>query len=304
MRTIYILFTMLLSSNLNAQTLKQFKFQGKLSDVNENFSGTKKIEYTIYDLNNILWRETHNNVIITNGNYEVKLGSITAFPTSLFKTDVIERTVVIKVEGITQGFFRLPDFTQNNSVFNGKTLTVDFGKYGKEIDFDEIVVEDMYQKYAILCNRLADKEKLDENDNSGLYSTYEKILADLSKADLSRDGDSLFIFKIVAFVNKSSQNLFCDSTLAKKEKINLLKLAITTFDWEFIDNSLKYYKLPFNDVGQLDKMSVLDYLYDDVKYYQRNQPNSETFNSLKVFYYEFKKVGARHHKYPENITID
>ncbi|WP_445749436.1 hypothetical protein [Polaribacter sp.] len=304
MRTIYILFIMLLSSNLNAQTLKQFTFQGKLSDVNENFTGAKTIEYTVYDLNDILWRENHENVAVKNGNYEVKLGSITSFPSTLFKTDVIERTVVIKVEGITQGFFRLPDFTQNNSVLNGKTLTVDFGKYGKDIDFDKIVVEDMYQKYAILCNRLADKEKLDENDNSGLFSTYEKILADFSKADLSRDGDSLFIFKIVAYVNKSSQNLFCDSTLAKKEKINLLKLAITTFDWEFIGNSLKYYKPPFNDVGQLDNMTVLDYLYDDVKYYQRNQPNSETFNSLKGFYYEFKKVGARHHKYPATTTID
>lgn len=302
MKITTILFLWFFSTQ--AQTLKQFTFQGKLSDINENFTGTKSIEFTIYDLNDVLWRETHQNVAVENGNYELKLGSITPFPATLFKTDVIERTVVIRVNGITQGFFRLPDYTQNNSVFNGKTLTVDFGKYGKEIDFDKIKVEENYQKYALLCNRLADKEALVVNDTSGLYFAYEKILAEFSKTNINADGEILFVLKIVAFINKCSQNLFCDSTLARKDNINLLKLAITTNEWEFLDNSLKYYKFPLNEIGQLDGMTLLDYLYVDVEYYKRNQPTSETFMELTRLYDAFKQAGARHHKYPATTSID
>ena len=219
MKLIVILLLNFLSIQTQAQTLKQFTFQGKLSDVNENFSGTKKIEYTIYDLNDILWRETHNNVIIANGNYEVKLGSITAFPTNMFKTDVIERTVVIKVEGTTQGFFRLPDFTQNNSVFNGKTLTVDFGKYGKEIDFDEIKAEEDFQVYAALGVSLEGKNVLPDNDESGLYYKYEKILADFAKADFNKDGEDLFINKIIAYTCKCFSCIVFDTYRSEKKKL-------------------------------------------------------------------------------------
>jgi len=68
MRLIVILLLSFVTTHIQAQKLQQFTFLGKLSDVNENFSGSKKIEYTIYDLNDILWRETHKNVAITKGN--------------------------------------------------------------------------------------------------------------------------------------------------------------------------------------------------------------------------------------------
>lgn len=304
MRTIYILFAILLSSNLNAQTLKQFTFQGKLSDVNENYSGTKKIEFTIYDLNDILWRETHNNVIITNGNYEVKLGSIIAFPTTLFKTDVIERTVVIKVDDITQGFFRLPDFTQNNSVFNGKTLTVDFGKYGKEIDFDKIEVVDVYQKYAELCLALERITSLDENDYSGLSYKYEKDLANYAKANINKDGEDLFILKVSAYLSKCSKQLICNSNFAKKEKIDLLKLGVATSDWDFLDKTLEIYKYPLNDIGSIDSMTILDFLYEDIIFYKKTNRTGTRLASLNKYYQLFKKAGARHYKYPSTTTIE
>jgi hypothetical protein len=295
---------MLLSSNLNAQTLKQFTFQGKLSDVNENFSGTKKIEYTIYDLNDILWRETHNNVTITNGNYELKLGSITAFPTNLFKTDVIERTVVIKVEDITQGFFRLPDFTQNNSVFNGKTLTVDFGKYGKQIDFDKIVVENYYQNYIGLCLALERKTPINDNYSTGLIYRYEELLSNYAKSNINTDGEELFINKINAYISKCSIQLICNSNFAKKEEIDLLKLGVATSDWEFLNNALRIYQFPLNEIGRSDKMTVLDFIYEDINFYKSTGRTGERLANLYKYYNLFKKEGARHHKYPSNTSIN
>ena len=219
MRLIVILLLSFVTTHIQAQKLQQFTFLGKLSDVNENFTGTKTLEYTVYNLNDILWRETHKNVAITKGNYEVKLGSITPFPENLFKTDVIERTVVIKVDDITQGFFRLPDFTQNNSVFNGKTLTVDFGKYGKEIDFDEIKAEEDFQVYAALGVSLDGKNVLPDNDESGLYYIYEKILADFAKADFNKDGEDLFINKIIAYTCKCFSCIVFDTYRSEKKKL-------------------------------------------------------------------------------------
>lgn len=298
------LFLLFVMPFTHAQTLKQFTFQGKLSDGNENFTGTKSLEFTVYDLNDILWRETHQDVAVKNGNYELKLGSITSFPATLFKTDVIERTVIIKVNDITQGFFRLPDFTQNNSVFNGKTLTVDFGKYGQEIDFDKIKVEEDFKKYAILCNRLADKENLDKSDDSGLYFTYEKLLGNFANAELNLDGEELFIFKINAYVCKSSSLMLCSSSYIKKEKIDLLKIAKATSDWSFLEQAIELYNWPLNDIGPIDSMSILDSTYEDINYYKRSSNGQTTLNELKKIYKLLKSKGARHHKYPSTTTID
>ncbi len=304
MRLIVILLLSFVTTHIQAQKLQQFTFLGKLSDVNENFTGTKTLEYTVYNLNDILWRETHKNVAITKGNYEVKLGSITPFPENLFKTDVIERTVVIKVEGITQGFFRLPDFTQNNSVFNGKTLTVDFGKHGKAIDFDKIEVVDVYQKYAELCLALERKTSLDENDSSGLSYKYEKDLANYAKANINKDGEDLFILKVSAYLSKCSKQLICNSNFAKKEKIDLLKLGVATSDWDFLDKTLEIYKYPLNDIGSIDSMTILDFLYEDIIFYKKTNRTGTRLASLNKYYQLFKKAGARHYKYPSTTTIE
>ena len=302
MRTIYILFLMLLSSNLNAQILKQFTFQGKLSDVNENFTGTKTIEYTVYDLNDILWRENHENVAVKNGNYEVKLGSITSFPSTLFKADVIERTVVIKVEGITQGFFRLPDFTQNNCVFNGKTLTVDFGKYGKEIDFDKIKLEEYYQKYAELFITLENQNTLEQSDTSGLYYQYYKVLASFAKTDINQDGEELFIMKIGSYLNKDSDVLIGDLVHSKRAKMSLVETSILVRDWEFAENYVTLFKGPLNVIT--NEETLLDWIYEHFVFFKNNIPDSEKINYLIKYYKLFKSKGARHHKYPATTTID
>ncbi len=298
------LFLLFVMPFTHAQTLKQFTFQGKLSDGNENFTGTKSLEFTVYDLNDILWRETHQDVTVKNGNYELKLGSITSFPATLFKTDVIERTVVIRVNGITQGFFRLPDYTQNNSVFNGKTLTVDFGKYGKKIDFDKIKVEEDNRKYAKLCVVCENKSTLDDNDSSGLYYKYEKELANLANADLNKDDEELFISKIATFINKSSTNILCSPSISHKKQLSILKLAVATIDWEFLSKAILVYNYPLNIIETIDSMTILDFIYDDIQYYQKNNPGTTTIVELKKIYNLYKSKGARHHKYPATTTID
>ncbi len=302
-KQLIFLFLLYIVHFTHAQTLKQFTFQGKLSDVNENFTGTKSIEFTIYDLNDILWREIHQNVAIENGNYELKLGSATPFPATLFKTEVIERTVVIRVNGITQGFFRLRDYTQNNSVFNGKTLTVDFGKYGKEIDFDKIKVEENYQKYASMCLCMERKTPIDENDLSGLSYKYEKLLAHFAKADINLDGEDLFMKKIIAYVSKCSKQLICDSNFAKKDKIDLLKLAVSTSDWDLCHSLINIFELQLNEVGLIDDSTILDFVYDDFIFYIKTNREGERKKELSNLYTLLKSKGARHHKYPATTSI-
>jgi hypothetical protein len=71
----------------NAQSLKQFTFKSRLAEANEHFTGNKKISFTVYKVNDVIWTETHEQVAVKDGYYEVVLGSKKPFPASLFFVD-------------------------------------------------------------------------------------------------------------------------------------------------------------------------------------------------------------------------
>ena len=156
--------------------------------------------------------------------------------------------------------------------------------------------EDNYQRYAELCLCLERKTPLENNDPSGLYYKYEKILAEYAKANLNKDSEDLFIKKINAYVTKCSDMLICDSNFAKKDKISLLKLAVATSDWEFIDKAVNIYKFPLNDIGTSDNMTILDFVYEDISFYIKTKRKGERLDNLYKYYELLKKSGARHHQ--------
>ena len=156
--------------------------------------------------------------------------------------------------------------------------------------------EDDYRRYASLCVTFENKSTLDEDDPSGLYYKYEKILADYAQADLSKDNEDIFIKKINAYVQKCSKNIVCDPAISNKKQIDLLKLAVATIDWEFLDKAVNIYKFPLNDIGINDNMTILDFIYEDIEYYTKNNPSSSTLAELKKFYGIYKNAGAKHHK--------
>ena len=164
--------------------------------------------------------------------------------------------------------------------------------------------ESDYRRYAALCVTLENKSTLEDDDPSGLYYKYEKILADYAKADINKDGDDLFVKKINAYVNKCSKTIVCDPSISNKKQIDLLKLAVATIDWEFLERAVKIYKFPLNDIGTNDKMTILDFIYEDIEYYRKNNPSSSTLTELKKYYNIYKDAGAKHSKLPSGTKIE
>lgn len=157
--------------------------------------------------------------------------------------------------------------------------------------------EDYYQMYAPLCLSLERQRQLDESDPSGLFYEYEKELARLAKADLNKDGEDLFIKKINKYVTTCSKKMICDTAVIKKEQIDLLKVAVAVRDWEFIERAVTIYKWPLNDIGPIDQMTILDFIYNDIEYYKSNRPNDSTVADLNKMYLLIKNAGGKHNKF-------
>jgi len=157
--------------------------------------------------------------------------------------------------------------------------------------------EDYYQMYAPLCLSLERQRQLDESDPSGLFYEYEKELARLAKADLNKDGEELFIKKIIKYVTTCSKKMICDTAVIKKEQIDMLKVAVAVRDWEFIERGVTIYKWPLNDIGPIDQMTILDFIYNDIEYYRTNRPNDSTVADLNKMYLLIKNAGGKHNKF-------
>jgi hypothetical protein len=89
MRRILTIWLLVLGvSLLQGQTPQLLNYQGKLVDATGNaLNGTYSLEFIIYDLpenGTNLWSEVHSNVGVSNGFFNVLLGSVSPFPTDLF----------------------------------------------------------------------------------------------------------------------------------------------------------------------------------------------------------------------------
>lgn len=70
----------------NPDTSRLLNYQGKLTDANGPVTGTVSITFSIYDVptgGSPIWTEPHNNVTVTNGIFNVVLGSINSIPDSV-----------------------------------------------------------------------------------------------------------------------------------------------------------------------------------------------------------------------------
>jgi len=94
----------LLGSIATADVPQLLNYQGRLTDSNgDPLTGSYAIQFLIYNqasLGTAIWSETHGTVNVTEGVYQVLLGSLTSFPPNLF-TSSIDRYLEIVVAGET-----------------------------------------------------------------------------------------------------------------------------------------------------------------------------------------------------------
>lgn len=114
-KTLILLVVMLFSVVSFGQKLP---FQGKLIENGQNVEGTHSFVFEITELG---WSETHNDVTVTDGLYFVVLGSINPLPDSLFY-GVTERYLNISVDGTFLTSVTL--FKPLSSPFEGNEITV------------------------------------------------------------------------------------------------------------------------------------------------------------------------------------
>ncbi len=294
--------------SVRAQILKQFTFHGKLPYAEQNFTGTKKIEYTIYDLNKILWREVHPKVSVNSGIYDAMIGKQITLPSNLFTKKIIERTLVIKIDGITQGFIRLPNTITNNSYLDGTDLTANFESDGKFIDFDKIkAVEtsrDFQKAIKLFHNGNGDMSVRDQT--LPFFNEFENALAALAGIESSMGNRTLLTAMLNAFVNKSYPAMINMSN-DKYNGLNFMKFIYDdrTGDMRYNERTTVYMNFPLNQVDDIDGQTVLDYLYD--KYlYMKTMPetvkNKRMRGELVSSYRIVKAKGGRHYKY-ENTEV-
>jgi hypothetical protein len=83
-----LLSCFILASLTLAGTPRRLSYQGRLTDDSGvPLNGTYDITFSIYQFEfdvTPLWSETHNDVAVANGLFNVLLGSVNLFPDSLF----------------------------------------------------------------------------------------------------------------------------------------------------------------------------------------------------------------------------
>ena len=82
-----LLHLIIISNLLYSQVPQLINYQGKITDNDILYNGTVEITFTIYDSetgSSSAWNESHPEVNIVNGLFNVLLGSITPFPEDLF----------------------------------------------------------------------------------------------------------------------------------------------------------------------------------------------------------------------------
>jgi hypothetical protein len=101
MKKYFIIISLLLSiTMLYGQAPQLINYQGKLDSSGVPITGTRNLIFSIYSdtasLTAPMWTETRNNVTVTNGIFNVLLGSVTPFPVTLF-TNPGERFIGVTV---------------------------------------------------------------------------------------------------------------------------------------------------------------------------------------------------------------
>ncbi|GAB1346849.1 hypothetical protein MASR1M104_17480 [Cloacibacterium normanense] len=74
--------------------------------------------------------------------------------------------------------------------------------------------------------------------------------------------------------------MVCNTIRTNREEISLLKVAVATSNWIFLERYIKVFRLPLDVVDQKDGMNILDFVYDEYEYYKKTFPGSEKEKKL------------------------
>lgn len=154
-----------------------------------------------------------------------------------------------------------------------------------------------------MCRALESNRTVEDEDSPYTYE-YEQELARLAKADFEKDGDDLFVKKVNAYVTKCSGNLICDTIRTSKKDISLLKVAVATGNLDYFERAIKVYKYPLATIDDKDSMNILDFVYEDLEFWKKNNPKSKEVEKSQKMFDAVTQAGGKFHKYSKlNSTL-
>lgn len=165
--------------------------------------------------------------------------------------------------------------------------------------YSEFKCEIKKRGYAVLCGALEYNRTVDDEDESLYAYEYEEELARLAQADAENDSDIFFVEKIHFYVTRCSCCLVCDTIRTAKKEISLLKVAVATGNLDFFERAVTVYRYPLDVVDEIDGMNIMDYVYDDLEFWKKNNPKSDEVLKSKKMFDIVKKAGGKFHKYKQ-----
>ncbi|MFA5858396.1 MAG: hypothetical protein WC955_04955 [Elusimicrobiota bacterium] len=146
-KVLFTIFCLVVSAVILYAIPMQLNFQGRLTDnAGMPYNGTENIIFTLFDseaAGNSLWMETHNNVVITNGIFNIVLGSYTAFTDTVFNADDVWLEIQPGTDVLAprQKFVSVPyTFTAANAAkLNGMTYDMFLSTGGGIVEGDVII---------------------------------------------------------------------------------------------------------------------------------------------------------------------
>lgn len=169
-------------------------------------------------------------------------------------------------------------------------------KANPKAEYSEFKCNTKKTGYAILCGALESNRPVDDDEFLYAYK-YEQELARLAQADYKADGDIFFTEKIHLYVTRCSCCLVCDTIRTAKKEISLLKVAVATGNLDFFQRAVNLYRYPLDVVDEMDGMNIMDYVYEDLEFWKKNNPKSDEVVRSKIMFDVAKKAGGKFHKY-------
>ena len=146
-------------------------------------------------------------------------------------------------------------------------------------------------KLQNICYLVTSSAKV-KTPNTNFEYLYEKAIYEASCADYDNDSNEVIAQKISKMFAQNQERLLCKGVDFDVIEGNILKYAIGTRTFGFIDQAIDEWKVNLNVIDKRDDTTVLDYVE------MQMSKTKGTVNEavIKSYYNRLRKAGAKHRR--------
>jgi len=138
-----------------------------------------------------------------------------------------------------------------------------------------------------ICMTIESRSK-DPNPQGQYIYKYHRMIMDAACVDFANDSEEVRYQKIRRMWLKYEDRLICNSVKFDTVDGSIIKYAVSSKFDDFISD-VTYWGVNLNKVGETDKMTVLDYIYKEIK---RNE-GSSIAGRLQKYFDQVRAAGGK-----------